>query len=137
MLKVILTALFFFMSLVPAFADHGAAQDVRCLDCHVSLPFNNRPLAFYDDTYRICMSCHKGYHGGGKGFAHPVRVVPSMSVPADMPLDSAGRITCITCHTFHSGYDGDIEGKRVLYLRRVKGKTLCYSCHRKPLVKPH
>jgi hypothetical protein len=133
MLKGILTIFFFLTCLVPALAGHGTARGLRCLDCHTSLPFNNRDIVFYDDTYRICLSCHKSYHGSESGFAHPSRIVPSMSVPADMPLDSRGRITCITCHTFHSGYYGDGKGKRVLYLRRVKGKTLCYSCHTKPL----
>ncbi len=133
MVRVIFTALFFFACLVPAFAEHGRAKDVRCLDCHISLPFNNRDLGFYDDTYKICLSCHKSYHGTESGFAHPSKIVPSMPVPADMPLDSAGRITCITCHTFHSDYYGDSKGKKVFYLRRVRGKTFCYSCHNKPL----
>lgn len=130
MLKGILAAVFFFITLVPAHAGHEAVRTVHCLDCHKSLPFKGRALVFYDDIYKKCLSCHRIYHGTESGFDHPSRKVPSMPVPADMPLDSKGRMTCITCHTFHSGYYGKANKPAGSYLRRQKGRTLCYSCHR-------
>lgn len=40
-----------------------------------------------------CARCHE-VEGG---FSHPVERVPSMAVPAHLPLEN-GKVTCITCH---------------------------------------
>jgi predicted CXXCH cytochrome family protein len=53
-----------------------------------------------------------------------------MSIPPDMPLDGSGRMTCITCHSFHYG-DILTNGEKTFLLRREKGKMFCYTCHKK------
>lgn len=115
-----------------AHAVHDKQQKVKCLDCHRRLPFGGGRLVFNESSEEVCIGCHRNYHGSGKRLLHPVRVVPSMKVPRDMPLDSGGRITCFTCHTYHLGYT-NADGERLFFLRRVKGKTFCYSCHKRSL----
>jgi len=119
---------------VNASAVHDEPGKLHCLDCHRSLPFLGRVrvVSFRDGTEGVCMNCHIKYHGGASGFSHPVRVLPSMKTPPDFPLDAKGRITCITCHTFHQRYK-DENGKKTYFLRRTRGKFLCYSCHPKRL----
>ncbi len=64
---------------------------------------------------------------------HPVGVTIDQSVSGDMPLDSAGRITCLTCHDkpSSSGTSTDIDesGGRTLY--KPQGLEFCASCHTK------
>jgi hypothetical protein len=115
-----------------ASAVHQAAGEGRCLDCHAWLPLNDSSPPFQEEVGPTCIGCHGDYHGKAKGLSHPVNISPSMAVPRDMLLDSKGRITCVTCHTFHTGYK-DADGKKLFFLRRSMGKPFCYSCHKKPL----
>jgi hypothetical protein len=111
---------------------HQVAGKVRCLECHSRLPWNESRPSFQDEVGSTCVGCHNDFHGRGKGLAHPVNAIPSMVVPRDMPLDSKGRMNCITCHAFHRGYK-DADGNKLFFLRRSSGKAFCYSCHKKPL----
>lgn|GEM_PF-1298417 len=123
-----LIALFVLLCLSPSvlYAVHEAGEGGKCLDCHVRMPLDARRAgSFNEGISGTCHVCHKGHI-----HSHPVNVVPSMHVPRDMPLDIKGRLTCITCHSFHSGYV-DAEGRKLFFLRRPKGETLCYSCHTK------
>ncbi|MCB2183400.1 MAG: cytochrome c3 family protein [Desulfobulbaceae bacterium] len=115
----------------------GSVHDnsaVRCLDCHIALPLENRPLTLHDDVSDICLRCHDAYpcKTGGESsyFSHPIGIVPSLEVPDDMPLDAEKRMGCMTCHKFHDG-----AGKAVdlypSYLRRSPGLKLCFACHGK------
>jgi len=107
-------------------AAHDTAAVMRCLECHTRLPSDpTRAYLFNEEIAAVCNTCHKrSVH------SHPVEIVPSMSIPADMPLDGKGRMTCITCHSFHSG-DVRTDGEKTFLLRRVKGKLFCYTCHTK------
>ena len=112
------------------------SSELRCLDCHVTLPFEGVPLLFHVDTSAICLNCHRSYpceaQSGKKGFTHPVAVVPSFEIPTDMPLDLQKSMGCITCHFFHDGS----YGPDVIYefqLRRPIGPNFCYTCHGKKL----
>jgi len=70
-----------------------------------------------------CLECH-----ADEAIAsHPVGMVPSMAVPADLPLTAAGQVTCFTCHRDH----GDIQptGDGLQSLRRSTVWQLCQSCH--------
>lgn len=73
-----------------AVTDHDSSE-IRCLNCHVTLPFEGVILLFHTDTSAICLNCHSSYpcksQAGEKAFAHPVAVVPSFKIPPDMPLD--------------------------------------------------
>src|SRR3990172_3104384 len=114
--------------LAAAPAVHDVAGKVPCLDCHVSIPFHLGTPTFHDDARETCTGCHRSFHGTSARFIHPVDKRPSTVVPPDMPLDSKGKMTCITCHIFHEGYK-DEEGEKRFFLRRTPGKIFCYSCH--------
>lgn len=101
----------------------GPQGSVGCLDCHRRLPLSGTPS--FTDEAASCAGCHRAV-----GHTHPVQVIPSMAVPADLPLDDRGRVVCYTCHTYHTGQT-DSEGKKAHFLRRQHGRTLCYSCHKK------
>jgi len=70
-----------------------------------------------------CTECHPDERIA----SHPIGMVPSMAVPADLPLDEKGRVSCFTCHRDH----GDIQptGDGLRSLRRATVRALCQSCH--------
>jgi predicted CXXCH cytochrome family protein len=108
---------------------HDGWLNVQCIDCHIRLPLNDMPAPLREEAEETCLACHRRTHGADAMRTHPVKAVPSMPLPADMPLDGKGRIGCITCHTYH-GPAEDEEGNKSYYLRRTQGRTFCYSCHR-------
>ena len=106
----------------------------RCLDCHVSLPFDGVTLSFYEDIENVCSQCHKitshsGEAGKGEG-SHPVGVIPKFAVPRDMLLDIKGQMSCITCHVYHEGTKS-VDDMNPFYLRRPPGVKFCLACHKK------
>jgi len=109
---------------------------VRCLDCHVALPFEGGAWRFHVDIQDICLKCHVAYsckpRRDSGDFRHPVAVVAPFNIPADMPLDEKNRIGCITCHLFHVGNRAG-EDLHAHLLRRPFGQTFCLTCHRKLL----
>jgi len=123
-------------SSLSAAAPHDDSQ-VRCLDCHVSLPFAGGALRFYVDIQDICLKCHDAYSckpgHASNDFHHPVGGVAPFNIPADMPLDEKNRIGCITCHLFHEGNRAR-EDLHDHLLRRPYGQTFCLTCHQKLLV---
>lgn len=123
----------FFLPL-PSLAVHDDQGDTQCLDCHQTLPFDREKLTYTDDTGATCRKCHQDFPCNDKksnnGFSHPIEVAPSMSIPRDMPLTASGKITCITCHSFHAEF-WDAEYNTESLLRRSKGVQLCHTCHKK------
>ena len=116
-----------------AFPFHDKAE-VRCLDCHVSLPFEGVILIFHEDIVSICSRCHDSFpcneeFAGGMS-NHPVDIKPTMQIPEDMVLDAEGQISCITCHVFHER-KRTREDMNAFYLRRPPGMRFCYACHEK------
>ncbi len=108
------------------YAVHDTIEAMRCLDCHLRLPFDeNRAYLFNEEIAAVCNTCHKRFV-----HTHPVEIIPSMSIPPDMPLDGKGRMTCITCHLFHSR-DIPADGEKTFLLRHENGKTFCCICHTK------
>ncbi|OKY76082.1 MAG: hypothetical protein BM485_05425 [Desulfobulbaceae bacterium DB1] len=112
---------------------HGESG-IRCLDCHVSLPLDGLEFRFHDDLHLLCLRCHKDYSckpdGGDGYFRHPIAVVPSFKIPADMPLDVKMKMNCMTCHLFHD----EKKAKQDLHLhllRRSPGSSFCLTCHTK------
>ncbi|HEY5997981.1 MAG TPA: C25 family cysteine peptidase, partial [bacterium] len=99
-------------------------QEDQCGSCHL---FPSRDGAFLrDDAFRrdiasLCLACHERERGG---IGHRVGMVPSMRIPADMPLDAAGRLTCASCHDPHA-----VDGPNRWLLRRPPGAPLCRACH--------
>ncbi len=67
-----------------------------------------------------CTSCHHF----DRVLSHPIGVVPSMPVPAWMPLED-GRLTCVTCHEPREGHPS-----AGAVLRADSGPGgLCVQCH--------
>lgn len=114
-------------------AGHSGGE-VRCLDCHVSLPFENRPIRLHAGISALCLGCHGRFPCNPEGkesyFSHPLDVVPDFEIPADMPLDSEKKIGCMTCHIFHYEKKESADLQPSL-LRRTPGIKLCFSCHGK------
>ncbi len=101
-----------------------------CFSCHFTIPTegSTEPLRFTDTISNLCARCHdmSGI------ISHQVDIVPSnrVNIPPDMPLDSRGRITCVTCHEIHGPYINPLTGQKTFFLRReVIGKSFCISCH--------
>jgi predicted CXXCH cytochrome family protein len=68
-----------------------------------------------------CASCHE-FH---PLFSHPTDVVPSMAVPAMLPLDN-GMLTCTTCHEVTPEHP---TGPPTSPRAGLIGPSLCNSCH--------
>lgn len=131
---ILIALILSFMSARPAIAVHDDTSKTKCLDCHVTLPFDRNKLSYTETVGTICRKCHQQFpcstDSADEGFSHPIEVQPTMSVPIDMPLDEKGRLSCITCHSYHAEF-WDSEYNTEALLRRSKGPTLCYTCHKK------
>lgn len=134
--KIVLFALLvIFFDILPALgAPVHIRGDLRCVECHVTLPFDGIPLLFHSDTNGICSGCHENDpcnpNGMISGFIHPVNVSPSFKVPEDMPLDVEKKIGCMTCHVYHDENKSPQDMNQHM-LRRPPGLTFCYTCHKK------
>jgi len=121
--------------LVPnlASAVHDDQGNTQCLDCHQTLPFDREKLAYTEEVGLTCKKCHQDFPCGaaknGDAFSHPLEVTPSMEIPRDMPRTASGKITCITCHSYHAEF-WDAEYNNESLLRRSKGMKLCHTCHK-------
>jgi|GEM_PF-1991364 len=75
----------------------------------------------YFTNYESCRPCHANSFGP---MSHPVDVVPraGMEVSPELPLLDDGRISCMTCHVFHTGNDK-------YRLRFASRQELCHACH--------
>ncbi|HBG47356.1 MAG TPA: hypothetical protein DDW94_10265 [Deltaproteobacteria bacterium] len=93
----------------------------RCLECHIKEPKpGETPRAFSKDLTQMCTGCH----ASELELSHPVDLNPSMQVPANLPLDWKGAVTCVTCHPVHN------EGHGPFRLRsRLSGQGFCMLCH--------
>jgi predicted CXXCH cytochrome family protein len=101
----------------------------ECIQCHVSMPVDGAkketPMRFVDNINRLCYRCHTQ----DIQLSHPVGMRPSMRVPADMPLDEKGEVTCATCHNIHQSRENILTDKTYLLRRNTIGKTFCIACH--------
>ncbi len=103
------------------FRGHG----LDCKSCHATLGLKKRGI-MRKPVLEICTGCHAlATH------THPFDIKPALEVPADLPLDMNGMITCATCHDPHGIYKDALTGKKTRYLRRAgPGRIFCASCHR-------
>ncbi len=102
----------------------------RCGTCHLNLDESVEDipdrLLFTKDVNVLCRECHAEHDQN----SHPTGTTPTMLVPADMPLNSSGEISCITCHFPHESYQNPASQKNLMLLRRRRpGKTFCMNCH--------
>jgi len=131
--SIVLLAAVSLLPPLPAFAVHDDQGDTQCLDCHQTLPFDREKLAYSEEAGVTCRKCHQDFpcdaSKAGDSFSHPIEVVPSMPIPRDMPVTASGKMTCITCHSYHAEF-WDAEYKTESLLRRSKGVNLCHTCHK-------
>lgn len=73
----------------------------------------------------------EGCHEPDSLFSHPVGVVPSMSVPGNLPLEK-GRLTCATCHdNSQSTLHFQARSQHTSLLRAGgTGTAFCGQCHK-------
>jgi hypothetical protein len=130
LLLLIFTGAFGGSSPAAAAAHDDAA--IRCLDCHATVPLAGVAGRFHGDLPAICLQCHKNdfctHDATGRSFRHPMSIVPSGRIPADMPLDAEKKIGCITCHLFHDGEWAALD-LHPYRLRRPPGPAFCVTCH--------
>jgi predicted CXXCH cytochrome family protein len=96
----------------------------QCLKCHLTEPKPGTKALFVKNIDILCEECHKT---AGAEMSHPSGIKPSFPLPADMKLDWAGKMTCVTCHTVHGA------GKYLL-VGGVSGKAFCIKCHQGSLL---
>ena len=96
----------------------------QCSKCHLTEPKPGTAALFVKDIDALCLGCHKS---AGADLSHPSGIKPSFPLPADMKLDWAGKMTCVTCHGVHGA------GKYLL-IGGVSGKAFCIRCHKGSLL---
>jgi hypothetical protein len=101
--------------------------DANCRICHTAdrTALNSNPararVLLVPNLEATCNRCH-----GSEGPSHKTGMKATTRVPAELPLDAGGIVTCATCHFMHgeSNAFGDF-----LRIDNRRGK-LCLSCHK-------
>jgi predicted CXXCH cytochrome family protein len=75
-------------------------------------------------TSAQCLECHRTE----SVLSHPNQVVPTMSVPADFPLDE-GQVNCITCHRDTFAEHAGVTAGHALLRGELTGQAFCAACH--------
>lgn len=126
--KMFLIVLLFSFSLLLARAvvcgSDGHRFDGLCGRCHLNIPKSGTEPLLLKDVDALCKECHPQRD---KEFSHPSGVKPSFTLPQDMQLDWAGKMTCATCHHIHG------TGKYLLASAKT-GKAFCVYCHKETLL---
>ncbi len=92
-----------------------------CLDCHRAIPAPGaKDIILKRDVTVLCGKCHDRQDA----LSHPVDIKPPMRVPSELPLDSRGMVTCVTCHSVHEPGFGPSHIRT-----RVVGSGFCVLCH--------
>jgi len=102
---------------------------VECMDCHLRAPKAGESGTdlFVADIETLCLRCHGDIR---LSMSHPIGMKPSFPLPADLPLDWKGELTCSTCHEMHPD-EGDTLMTNAFFLRRnSRGRDFCLECHR-------
>ena len=98
-----------------------ANKGMECRSCHKAVVLQRRG-SMQKTIGEMCTACHR--HAGQS--SHPVDMKPSFALPADMPLDERGLMTCATCHDPHRRYLNALTGEKipVSSQRRTQKKIL-------------
>ncbi len=138
----------------PAYNPHAHFRsEGMCPKCHVGAAGPPAGGRISGASTAFCLGCHTGE---ALGRSHPIGIRPrgregATRIPADLLLDDAGRIMCLTCHDAHGPFVATVKAfasqepensgrargapayYRTRYLRRsdpVKGfAVLCNRCH--------
>jgi predicted CXXCH cytochrome family protein len=98
--------------LVAQEGDRGYHKE--CIDCHKEK--DSKELK--TEVNALCLGCHPQSIERD----HPINIKPAIQ-PKNLPLDSEGKINCITCHEPHG--KGTVES-----LLRMDFNQLCQECHK-------
>jgi formate-dependent nitrite reductase cytochrome c552 subunit len=127
------------------------SQGVDCASCHLEKPQANNaglltsknqladPADFKMDGIEMCSGCHD------KDDGHKVGIKLDFDVPADMPLGTKKRLTCLTCHYTHGSLSSKKPQASVSFMDRMLNAErlhksfllrrnnadgeLCLTCH--------
>jgi len=104
-------------------------RNLSCNHCHAVVGVKSRGL-MRKPVNQICSECHRM-----SGALHPVDIDPAITIPADLPLDANGLLTCATCHNIHRSRLDPVSGRKTMYLRRDgPTRALCEACHREGIL---
>ena len=102
-------------------------SDNDCFGCHFTIPQEGdpRPLRFVKPISELCGRCHRDL----TDLSHISDFEVERRLPLDLPVDSAGNLTCATCHDPHRNRF-DARNNKTYYLRTERrGKGFCLLCH--------
>jgi len=114
----LLTAALLLVAGPAAAVEMGPHAGSPCSGCHVT-DSAGQPVGLIDDQQSTCQRCHAG-DADPHSSDHPVFVAPKTPIPADLPLDAQGRLTCSTCHIIHVATPS---------LLRTGATWSCRNCH--------
>ena len=101
------------------------AHGMECRSCHKSVGVQMRG-SMQKPISAICTACHRL----AEQSSHPVDFIPSFALPAGLPLDERGFMTCATCHDPHRQNLNPLTHEKTMYLRRDgPRKMFCLVCH--------
>ncbi len=79
-------------------------------------------------TASMCLRCHPN----SAVRSHPMGIVPTMNIPANLPLEN-GRITCLTCHEMTERHPDPAAGAALRGMPAGTGAAIagafCEQCH--------
>ncbi|MBI5418410.1 hypothetical protein HZA55_10805 [Candidatus Poribacteria bacterium] len=105
-------------------------DELECTECHAKTPVRGKDTIktvtfIKDDFISLCSNCHST-----ESNIHPVGAVPTnFKVPDHLPLDKAGRNTCVTCHDTHGKSTANSLLRGFEDGRYISRTDLCYDCH--------
>ncbi len=108
-------------------AGHGDAQAGVRGDFRRGDPAAESAMRVAEEAADNCANCGKCHSPCENGRSHEGLVSIGFEPAKELPLDTEGRTTCVTCHEPHrSGVAGKSALLRIPNLRR----ELCLACHR-------
>ncbi|RMG60077.1 MAG: hypothetical protein D6713_03955 [Deltaproteobacteria bacterium] len=115
----------------------GKVEGESCLTCHESIPGEEdtaTDVKVREKTIEVCDFCHNV-----KEKSHPENVASLERIPANLPRDSSGNVTCGTCHDPHGTaetlfflrkrYIEHLEMSRYEYPHGLENARNCKGCH--------